>query len=232
MTIEQRLKIMTITAGVLGLAAIVSWVGLFLIRNRNKAQIESPILASGGSMTFRAYRPWTCAAPVGNTPSIACVALANVTSFGSAGVENLMSTTPAPNQGPGIGNGTVVFHMRDRMGGLSSSGVSVTLCMSQSAMPGGACATSNITTVQIKVTNPSGSSAGLVTSYAVEPADAHTSATYALQYFDPACPVHGTSAYPIPPNNIPACEHPGYVDWPDSSQYRCRSGTCWVFLTP
>jgi len=230
MTIEQRLRITTITAGVLGLAAIVSWVALFLRPAVKKATpIESPILASGGSMTFRAYSPWVCSLPLGGANvSTDCAALANVTSFSSVGVEQPMSATEAPQNY--VGNGTVVFHTRDQAGHLPNSTVSIRLCMSQSSAPGGPCATSNITAVQLHVTNPSGSSAGLVGSNAVEPPDANTRQTYAVQYFDPACPVHGTSAYLIPPNNIPACEHPGHVDWPDGGPYRCRSGACWVFL--
>jgi hypothetical protein len=221
MPIDQQVRISSITAAVLaGVAAIASSLAAWYAHNPSfhpTSHIDSPITASGGSMTFRGAG-WICANQVGGMAKVYanCVAPANVSTVGADDVQDRMTPGVVPPDWPVPAK--VTFHVRQ-------TGALVMLCTSGSASADGTCGAGNF--VQIQVSGIP--YAGLIASSAVD------GLVSAVQYYDAGCHVHGTTAdaktNDSPPmNGIPACEHPGVVDWPDGKSYLCKDGACRVYL--
>jgi hypothetical protein len=241
MTTERiTLLAAAVLAGVAAVASLESWLGhkqqtgAFTPFGTYDAttHIDSPITASGGSMTFRSQSMWSCSSPIGQPPiSTICTSATNITAFSAIRLyrqdpnnnTNFFSA-PSYSSSNALAD-TVTFYIRNSSGDpgpaptphTSPSTPFITL-------------TSGGGQVKIQVNNVNNSQAGLVNSDAGEPSGSTNvpATTYAVQYFDPTCLVHGTSN--IPPSPVPACEHPGWVNWVDSQNYLCVDGVCWVAL--
>ena len=223
MAIDQQVRISSFTAAVLaGVAAIASSLAAWFAYNYQRSHpfqhIDSPITASGGSMTFRAGRAWICANPVAGMANVYldCVAQANITTFGADDVQDPMNanTVPPPVATPA----TVTFHLRQ-------SSAQIRLCTSGTASAGAACGSGNYIQVHVR----GAPSAGLIASQAID------TGVFAVQYYDATCHVHGTTAAAngndAPPQmSVPACEHAGNIDWPNGVLYNCKHGACRVYL--
>jgi hypothetical protein len=260
MPIDQA-RVASITAAVLAAVAAVASIGAWIGRQKPPPQtsataqisngrmhIDSPITASGGSMTFRSQSPWNpCIAPTGtgvaNISSV-CITSASFSGFTPThlyrgdGQGNFFS---APSYGriSGSETGKVTFYMRLPNGDPGAAPTStstpstpyIVLCTSNSPNYDMSCG-GGTNYVQVQVYKTATSNPILVSSNAAEPSGSSYSPqqTYAIQYFDPGCPVHGTSS--TAPNPVPACEHPGWVTWVDKQSYLCVQGLCSVSLDP
>jgi hypothetical protein len=246
MTVERKFQITSIAAAVFAAAAIGSWAAWIARSPRffNPAflynatsHIESPIVASGGSMTFRSQSTWNCSAP--SNQVYVCITSGSISSLSASG---LYMQNPSNNSQYYAAPTTITssakirFYLRQSNGTPSTSGVqSIVLCTSSSSSYDSTCnGTGN---VQIQAYNATNSNYPpvLVASNAVEPNSTYAPQTYAEQYFDPTCLVHGSPpntptqpATDVPLTPIPACEHPGYVTWVDNNTYACVEGACWV----
>jgi hypothetical protein len=217
MTIEhqlrQRLRITLIALGAsilaaLGSGAFILWKAVRVERapKAAPAHIESPITASGGSLTFRAHGGWLACQPtnVGGM-SYYCVKRVNVSNFYGADFQDTDLTASASS-------GTVTFFFRQAGGAESTSGAHIILCTSSLSAPDRTCGGTNYVQVQVY-----GANSSLVQSNAAD--NDYT----AYQYRDSTCQVNTV----IP---VPACEHPGKVTWVDGTNYTCRQGACRVSL--
>lgn len=224
-------KKLWITAGVLALAAIGSSTAWILdIIDATRSHIDSPITASGGSMTFRAKSGWTCSSAKTGMPGMNdfCWAQTNISKFE---VEDIQD-----DLGNQIGNanqssGTVYFNLRMDDGSLNPPFPNkpkstpppvpyIALCTSDSNDPKMGGCNGKTKYVLVRVYGPNSS---LVTSKAFE----NNASVFAVQYFDTTCDVHDAALH-----YVPGCEHPGWVLWGfDNKYYRCKHGGCRLFLT-
>ena len=254
---EQQVRITVAAAVLAGVAAIAASLAAWFSRptatpslsaqfqSDTRQHIDSPITASGGSMTFRAQSKWTCSTPTSpSNVSTVCIASTGIASFGATRLYRLDTNSnflsaPSYGRGSGYESGAVTFYLRPASGdpGATAPTPSTTttpyivLCTSSFGSYDIACSGTNYIQVQVyNVATPTPTHAILVASAAVEPSTSdYASASYAIQYFDPACAVHGTASVPIP-SPIPACEHPGWVTWVDKQSYLCVHGLCSVAL--
>jgi hypothetical protein len=231
MTIEQKFRIATIAASAFALAAIGSFVAwISCNRANNRSRIDSPIVASGGSMTFRAQRGWTCSPSGSGMAGMNdfCWARDSISYFRVEDVQDDNGNQINDQQQP---SGIVYFNLRQPDGTPSPkpqvppTNPYIKLCTSGSNQANVGC---NQQTGYILV-QVYGPNSGLITSKAFEP----NAAVKAVQYFDVTCHVHGTTSASTdtPPPYIPACEHPGWVGWLDNNSYKCKHGGCRVLLT-
>jgi len=225
MTTERKLLFTSIMAGVFALAAIGSG-GLLLKALKvfrvatPGSKIESPILASGGSMTFRSHSTWACSNPQTCTTTVSTTTLTAERLYQPVGNNN-WNGAPSPL----VSMNPVTLYMRPDNGDPG---------MNAPASPGASTTpyitiTNTGTTIQVQVTNVSGTQAVLVDSSATEPARNGLTPVYSKQYFDPGCRLHGTLFVPIP-STIIACEHPGWVLFADQQNYLCLHGLCAITL--
>jgi hypothetical protein len=223
-TTEQKLWI---TSGVLALAAIGSltaWILSILANSRSR--IDSPIVASGGSMTFRTQDYWRCSSVSTGATGMndLCWTTENIKYFREEDVQDDMGGDAKDQNAVG----TIYFSLRQEAGANPKPTLAppsqpyIVVCTSSSTS---AC-NNNTNYVLVQVY---GSTSGLVTSKAFETNDV----VHAVQYFDKSCHVHGTvgGGMDTPPGYISACEHPGYVYWLDKKYYKCKDGGCRILLT-
>ncbi len=236
MTLAKQVAISVVVLGIVGVAAYFGAVAvlsrLIIERVRVSKIGNSPIMASGGSMTFRsAGVEWTCDNPAGPSHtkcvtakmvSVATIQWDNVlpigTSAGSLGWTNL--TIPwafdiwARNPGGNVLKGTGGVKMCT----TSTNTISATAptCDALADMPQ-PYSSPAMSFVLLYVEGSNVASLSLKDSYAAE------SGTNALQYFDSSCTVHDPSM------KIQACEHPGEIDSSiDKGKYRCVHGSCQI----
>jgi hypothetical protein len=226
MTTERKLLIAYTTAGVFAVGGI-GLLLLFVFKSPGKAHIDSPISASGGSMTFRALTDWACVKPVAGLLNVygECDAqVSNVAYFRVDDVDNQGNEIADANQA----YGKVIFYLRQASGPAWTGGAKVTLCTAATA--DGACDTTMTGWVRLVVDGSS--TAGLVKSNATDQNDGSTFG-HTVQYFDSTCHLHGTvsAANDTAPASIQACEHPGTVNWVNRTNYSCVDGGCRVALT-
>ncbi len=184
---------------------------------------DSPIMASGGSLTFRSPTAWTC-----NPARTACSTqpAAPLTTINQDDLDS--QSGPPPNLPPISQPWTIQFAPRNAQGGLNgAAGVSVTLCSATSDFHDQNCGGNNPSLVKVFVVG----GPLLIQSRAREDQTKLT----AVQYYDAGCQVHGiptapgsTTDTPIIP--IPACEHPGVVTYADGKPYTCLHGACRVYI--
>jgi hypothetical protein len=240
MTIERTISIAAaVFAAVAAIASVKVWLGQ---RPQNKpltphadysdtAHIDSPVTASGGSMTFRSQSMWTCSVPTSASPNLPtfCTTASTIGAFTA-----LRLYRPDPNS-------STNFFSAPTSSSSSAIPETITLYMRKdSGDPGATAPTTTSTTtpyikltssgssVTIQVYNVNNSRSGLVMSNAVETSNSPpaTPTTYAVQYFNPDCPIHVMP----PPSTILACEHPGWVNWVDTQNYLCVDGLCLIGL--
>lgn len=183
---------------------------------------DSPIVVSGGSMTFRALKYWTCDnsdAPLSTHCYSPASNLSTITS------DDLLGSSGNWASDYNIGGPwTIKLFPRDKNGKTSgAAGVSIVLCSTSAADFSTNCSGSGY--VRIFVTG----GPALLTSNAKEPSVA---GSLAIQYFDPACQLHGTTngSSDKPPSAVYACEHPGNVTFADGSPYTCVNGMCRIVI--
>jgi hypothetical protein len=267
MPIDQ-VRVASISAAVFAAVAATASIGAWLATQKTpppasataqisngRMHIDSPISASGGSMTFRSQvTPWSCLPIPTSSTSLytSCQTTASPASISAIGLYRMSGTNWV--SAPTLGS----------VQGLSGTIPPITFCpRPANGDPGASAPTSPTTpyivlsitgtTISLQVQNPM--QAGLICSDAEEPTVSPSTRTpacpmalstgspttfLAVQYFDPTCQVHGvpkTSGVDAPPVSlsptvptIPACEHPGWVTWVDGQSYLCRHGACWVSL--
>jgi len=262
MAIGNQVRAFSVTAAVVaGMAAIGACglkqkLGQAKIPKTPTTKIESPILASGGSLTFRSPYGWTCTPTAAGAMTFSyCYTGQSITKIVFSAhylfrpdSTSISGYTPAPdNSNNPLSTGAVSFMLRQPNADAGSQPPQATspvppyveLCTSKYQSLDNNCGTSS-GYFQVQVHNSGSSNAVLICSNGVEVLGfacppTSTGPIYAVQYFDPTCHVHGTTnsggSTDKPPPYVPACEHPGWVQWPvDNYYYSCRSGSCWVTL--
>jgi hypothetical protein len=198
---------------------------------------NSPIMASGGSMTFRSTTPWFCdTVPSQNyhtkcvtttKVSIASIAWDNVLPFSDSAVGVLGWTNLSTAWRLDIWARDVAGNAADasgnpiKVGGVMMCTTSTNTITANAPICGGAPTYLLIMVEGSSVDAAHSGVLGLMDSTAAE------SGTYAKQYFDSKCNVHDAS------NNktIPGCEHPGIiVSSIDSQTYKCQHGNCLIAI--
>lgn len=192
---------------------------------------NSPILASGGSMTFRAVGGWSCDTAAG-TPHTKCVSVSKVA----------MSTLDWDNVFPQSSSGTLgwtglstawtldLYANDNQYGGgihmcTASSGVIASAtCDSSGTSYSGSSSQAYLLIATTGKTTQNHTTLNLVDSTAYD-ADAGDTAIHAVQYYDPDCGVHSNS-------KIPNCEHPKVVQTSldSGNKYKCRHGNCQIAI--
>jgi len=193
---------------------------------------NSPIMASGGSMTFRSADGWSCDTVQGQSYHTKCVSASSFV-VNSLDWDNV-KPPPAPLFGTLGWTGltatawTVDIYARDASGNVVGPPFKdvpgVKLCTSSSGqLASAACGGAPnyiLIAVEGKSNDPSGKGyLGLVDSRVKD-------SSAAEQYFDSYCTLHVTSG-------IPGCEHPGAIvsslDGSIPGQiYQCKDGNCQI----
>ena len=182
---------------------------------------DSPVMASGGSMTFRSKNGWTCDTP-NSTKHHSCFAtLPSPHYLYLDGGDKSFPTSKFKNW-------AVVMSARG-FGTTNGTTGQVKLC---SSVDGQKCSAKGDTAITGVLVTHLGhgvkrffgnGTLEFVDSLAVE------SGTFAFQYRDSGCNVHSDK------HAYPDCEHPGEIDLsdldaPPSTTYHCRNGQCRVYI--
>jgi hypothetical protein len=185
---------------------------------------DSPILASGGSMTFRITgTTWNCdPPPSGQNYHTKCVSSGMVPT-GTVRWDNVVPTTG--NVGTFGWQGlttawTLKLWARDDSGNSAKVG-RVEICTTSTNTIGSASCDAGTSYVLIaaKGAGVHGGSVGLADSNATD-----NGALTAVQYLDTSCDVHLNAN-----KSVQACEHPGYIESSiDAKTYKCRHGGCQI----
>jgi hypothetical protein len=242
MKIATQVGISVVALGVIGggayFAATVAIRRLVLVIPRISKIGNSPIMASGGSMTFRSAAGWTCDTQAG-TPHTKCIT-SKAVAISTIEWDNVLPPDTYPGELGWTGLSTA--WTLDLLAKANSYAGGVHICTSTSGDltkgcdgPGTSYSANAsqafilIATVgKTSAGNPSGSNTStlsLVDSAAYDSSDLD----YAVQYYDPDCTVHN-------PSKIPACEHPQTIqtslDMPNGSYklYKCQHGDCQIAI--
>jgi hypothetical protein len=186
----------------------------------------SPIMASGGSMTFRLTdmgNKWNC---VGNNTQ--CVTANKVPMADFAFYDVLDGAGMLPKDLKGLSKSwTLTMWSRNDDGTTADNGRQkrgkVTICTSidqKACDPANTSYGGGKAYVLIKAEGGSGT-VSLVDSNAADPA----SITKAKQFSDSGCKIHENDGKPIP-----ACEHPGIIEFSEFSggTFTCQHGNCQI----
>jgi len=182
---------------------------------------DSPIMASGGSMTFRASTPlkWSCYSA---TQHPYCVTQTQFTASSIAldGIMPANNTNPVPAGFADLSQFSgwkILMYPRAVDGSLVKSSF-VEICqISKPASPlpqtPPPCVGSGYILLQAHGNGVGGRPVSLVDSNASN--DSSTE-----QYYDPDCEVHPSGTA------VPGCEHPGTITLVDQKDYVCNHGAC------
>ena len=183
---------------------------------------DSPVMASGGSMTFRSTNGWSCDTPPGNLHQ-RCVVGGKVD---TSTIEWDDVVPLAPNGALGWTNlqgWTLDIYARDASSKPTRKGY-IEMCTTSS---GNIATTSCDNKTGFLLISTAGSKG--VMGQAVSIIDSNvlettTAPFYAVQYYDPGCQTHNGSP-------IPACEHPGFIHSSiDNGDYICLHGKCQILV--
>jgi hypothetical protein len=204
-----------------------------ILNGPNRGKIaNSPIMASGGSMTFRAQGVWNCDSHTVAqlTYHTLCVSSAKVTGA-TIDWDNVVAT-PDGKGALGWSGLTAAWTLdifaRGNNGSLGThvlhQSPEVRMCTSNTNVAASAtCGATPPNYILIQVDGNSIAAGGVV---GLVDTSLHEQ-TYAVQYFDSGCPVHTAAA-----GVLPACEHPGaiVVGTLDSTVYKCKDSSCQIAI--
>lgn len=248
MTVAARVGLSVVGLGLVGVSAYIGSAiavgkAVFAIP-RNLHIANSPIGASGGSMTFRAAKTsWVCDSVTiaGATYHTKCVTKDQVpvagvdwddvvpisnSVVGSLGWTDLsmpwMFDIWARNAGGNALKGSGGVKLCTTSTNTISATAPTCDALAAQPQPYSVPATSYIL---VYVEGSNVAKLGLMDSNAVDSG----SNTVALQYYDSTCDIHDPAKMPT----VPACEHPGQIDSSiDKTQYKCQHGACQIGIGP
>jgi hypothetical protein len=185
---------------------------------------NSPIMASGGSMTFRSTVGWTCDTVQGQTYHSKCVSSAPV----PLGTIDWDYVAPLPGSSGTLGwtglssAWSLDIWARDNKNGDLAMVGGVKMCTTSVGDISATCG-GTPTYLLIMVEGKSVGQKGTIGLMDSRAAEVNTSA---VQYFDTGCDVHNVNNL-----KIPACEHPGAIqDSIDNQTYKCQHGSCQISI--
>jgi hypothetical protein len=197
---------------------------------------NSPIAASGGSMTFRAVAGWVCNDSGGNLHTW-CTSH-DMVSISTVDWDNLLAQSASEPLGQ---TGLSTPWKLDIFARPLTSTAEVRMCTT-STLPSTTTAPTcdfdsapNTTygsnqsylAIMIEGSSPQGGTLGLYNGV-YDPTDPTDKAIHSVQYYDSGCAIHN----PAKNATIPPCEHPGivqvYFNHMATYSYKCQHGNCQI----
>lgn len=245
MKLATQVGISVVALGVIGAAAYLgatAAISKVIIAIPRISKIgNSPIMASGGSMTFRAAVGWVCDTVAG-MPHAKCITVMPV-AMSTIAWDNVVPPDNTPGELGWTGLSTpwtLDLLAKENMyqGGIhlcttASGDIKSAKCDDTASTTPYSSAFAYLlitTTGKTKAGNPMGSNTTTLSLVDSAAYDTNDNGVYAVQYYDPDCGIHN------PITKIPACEHPKFVqtslDMPGGSykQYKCQHGNCQIAI--
>lgn len=235
MKLATQVGISVVALGVIGVAA---YLGTALAIGRAVAALErfskignSPIMASGGSMTFRADGGWNCDTTSNlhqecvSTSQVSVGTIAwdnvipnyddNLRTLGWTGLSKAWSLDIRARDNPNRGGVLMCTTSTNTFSGSTSPA-----CDAATVTYGA----NSKTYILIMIEGSSATSGGTL---ALMDSSAAESGTSAEQYYDSGCLIHDPSKVSM----IPRCEHPGNITSSiDKNVYKCQHGNCQIAI--
>jgi len=187
---------------------------------------NSPIMASGGSMTFRANTTtWNCDTVAGQPYHTKCVTAAQVP-VGTIAWDNVITNTSLRTLGwTGLTTPWYLdIYARNTSGTVVAPAQAggVRMCTaSTNVIANATCSGTGYILIMVKGTSVVANGKLGLMDGSVNDSSA------AKQYFDSGCIVHTVLAN----NTLPGCEHPGnIVSSIDGLTYKCQDGSCQISI--